>query len=220
MLQPPVSTPTARSTAMPTSRMCWNSRSVSVIAGATVIESPVCTPIGSTFSIEQTTTTLSVAVPHQLELELLPAEHRLLDQHLVDGARRQTAQHDRAHLVDVRRRGRSPDRPSCSSAGRRPVLPTVAAKSIASSSVWQTSDAGTSAPTPRTMSLNRWRSSPAGSPRRPHRSARPHTGPALRCDPGQPPGSTRSARPTSPVVRPGASAAMTRSTKSAVNGSM
>ncbi len=59
MLQPPVSTPTARSTAMPTSRMCWYSRSVSVIAGATVIESPVCTPIGSRFSMEQTTTTLS-----------------------------------------------------------------------------------------------------------------------------------------------------------------
>jgi hypothetical protein len=32
---------------------------VSVIAGATVIESPVCTPIGSKFSIEQTMTTLS-----------------------------------------------------------------------------------------------------------------------------------------------------------------
>ena len=60
MLQPPVSTPTARSTSMPTSRMCWYSRSVSVIAGATVTESPVCTPIGSMFSIEQTTTTLSL----------------------------------------------------------------------------------------------------------------------------------------------------------------
>ena len=34
-------------------------RSVSVMAGATVTESPVCTPIGSTFSMEQTTTTLS-----------------------------------------------------------------------------------------------------------------------------------------------------------------
>ena len=29
------------------------------MAGATVIESPVCTPIGSKFSIEQTITTLS-----------------------------------------------------------------------------------------------------------------------------------------------------------------
>src|SRR6478609_6166960 len=59
MLQPPVSTPTSRMTAMPTSRRIWYSRSVRVIAGATVIESPVCTPIGSKFSIEQTTTTLS-----------------------------------------------------------------------------------------------------------------------------------------------------------------
>ena len=44
---------------MERSRRCWYSRSVSVIAGATVIESPVCTPIGSRFSIEQTMTTLS-----------------------------------------------------------------------------------------------------------------------------------------------------------------
>ena len=44
---------------MPRSRIRWYSRSVSVIAGATVIESPVCTPIGSMFSIEQTTTALS-----------------------------------------------------------------------------------------------------------------------------------------------------------------
>src|ERR671929_110648 len=34
MLQPPVSTPTSRSTAMPTSRIRWYSRSVRVIAGA------------------------------------------------------------------------------------------------------------------------------------------------------------------------------------------
>ncbi|MNW53022.1 hypothetical protein D3C74_305630 [compost metagenome] len=59
MLQPPVSTPTSRMTAMPMSRSFWNSRSVSVSAGATVTESPVCTPTGSTFSIEHTTTTLS-----------------------------------------------------------------------------------------------------------------------------------------------------------------
>ncbi len=60
MLQPPVSTPTARMMPMERSRRCWYSRSVSVIAGATVIESPVCTPIGSRFSIEQTITTLSL----------------------------------------------------------------------------------------------------------------------------------------------------------------
>ena len=59
MLQPPVSTPTARMIAMAVSRIRWYSRSVSVMAGATVTELPVCTPIGSMFSIEQTTTTLS-----------------------------------------------------------------------------------------------------------------------------------------------------------------
>ena len=39
--------------------MIWYSLSVSVSAGATVIESPVWTPIGSTFSIEQTMMQLS-----------------------------------------------------------------------------------------------------------------------------------------------------------------
>ena len=59
MLQPPVSTPTERMIPIERSRISWYSRSVSVIAGATVIESPVCTPIGSRFSIEQMITTLS-----------------------------------------------------------------------------------------------------------------------------------------------------------------
>ena len=59
ILQPPVSTPTARMILMAVSRIVWYSRSVSVMAGATVTLSPVCTPIGSTFSIEQTITTLS-----------------------------------------------------------------------------------------------------------------------------------------------------------------
>ena len=49
----------ARSTAIEPLRMIWYSLSVSVSAGATVIESPVCTPIGSTFSIEQTMIALS-----------------------------------------------------------------------------------------------------------------------------------------------------------------
>ena len=39
--------------------MIWYSLSVSVRAGATVIESPVCIPIGSIFSIEQTIILLS-----------------------------------------------------------------------------------------------------------------------------------------------------------------
>ena len=44
---------------MPRSRSFCISTSVSVRAGAAVTESPVCTPTGSTFSIEQTTTQLS-----------------------------------------------------------------------------------------------------------------------------------------------------------------
>ncbi len=59
MLEPPVSTPTRRMQAKAASRICWYSMSESVWAGATVIESPVWTPIGSKFSIEQTTTQLS-----------------------------------------------------------------------------------------------------------------------------------------------------------------
>ena len=59
MLQPPVSTPTERMIPIERSRSSWYSRSVSVIAGATVMESPVWTPIGSRFSMLQTITTLS-----------------------------------------------------------------------------------------------------------------------------------------------------------------
>ena len=58
-LDPPVSTPISRMQAIVASRILWYSLSVSVWAGATVIESPVWTPIGSKFSIEQMITTLS-----------------------------------------------------------------------------------------------------------------------------------------------------------------
>jgi hypothetical protein len=40
--------------------MIWYSLSVSVCAGATVIESPVCTPMASKFSMEQTMMQLSL----------------------------------------------------------------------------------------------------------------------------------------------------------------
>ena len=57
--EPPVSTPTRRMHANAASRISWYSTSDSVMAGATVMESPVCTPIGSTFSMEQMMTQLS-----------------------------------------------------------------------------------------------------------------------------------------------------------------
>ena len=58
-LHPPASTPISRITAMAASRIVWYSTSVRVWAGATVMESPVWMPIGSKFSIEHTTITLS-----------------------------------------------------------------------------------------------------------------------------------------------------------------
>ena len=54
--EPPVATPTFSRTRIESSRIAWYSRSVSVWIGATVIESPVWTPIGSRFSMEQTIT--------------------------------------------------------------------------------------------------------------------------------------------------------------------
>ena len=59
MFEPPVSTPTRRMMRRAASRIRWYSLSVRVRAGATVMLSPVCTPIGSMFSMEQTTTKLS-----------------------------------------------------------------------------------------------------------------------------------------------------------------
>mmetsp|Transcript_5486 Transcript_5486/g.18559 ORF Transcript_5486/g.18559 Transcript_5486/m.18559 type:complete len:288 (-) Transcript_5486:66-929(-) len=58
-LEPPHSTPISRMIAMDWSRRRWYSLSVRVCAGARVMESPVCTPMGSMFSIEQMITTLS-----------------------------------------------------------------------------------------------------------------------------------------------------------------
>ena len=59
MFDPPVSTPISRMMARAASRMRWYSLSVRVWAGATVMESPVWTPMGSKFSMEQMMTTLS-----------------------------------------------------------------------------------------------------------------------------------------------------------------
>ena len=60
-LEPPVATPTRSSTASDAARMRWYSRSVNVWAGATVMESPVCTPMGSRFSMEHTMMPLPAA---------------------------------------------------------------------------------------------------------------------------------------------------------------
>jgi len=57
-LQPPT-TPSAETMSIAAVRRMLYSRFASVKAGATTIESPVCTPTGSTFSIEQ----IAIALP-------------------------------------------------------------------------------------------------------------------------------------------------------------
>ncbi len=98
--------------------MIWYSLSVSVSAGATVTESPVWMPIGSTFSMEQTMMQLSALVADHFHLVLLPAEHRFLDQHLVGRRGFDAAGDDRVEFVAVvgdaaagagKREGRSDD---------------------------------------------------------------------------------------------------------------
>ena len=103
MLEPPVSTPMRRMQAKAASRIFWYSTSDNVWAGATVMESPVWTPIGSKFSIEHTTTQLSALVAHDLELEFLPARDRSLDEDLGDGAGVEADGGDVPQLVGVGR---------------------------------------------------------------------------------------------------------------------
>ena len=73
-LAPPVETPTARMTVRAASRSVCSSGSDRVITGATVAESPVCTPMGSMFSIEHTTTALSA--PSRITSSSISAQPR------------------------------------------------------------------------------------------------------------------------------------------------
>ena len=159
MLQPPVSTPTARSTAMPTSRMCWYSRSVSVIAGATVIESPVCTPIGSRFSMEQTTTTLSRrSRMSSSSYSFQPSTDSSMSTSCTgDAASPPPASRSRSSAVCA-----MPEpRPPIVNDGRITTgRPRSATAACTSSIEWQTALRGTSPPTACTISLNFSRSSP------------------------------------------------------------
>ena len=140
------------------SRMAWYSTSVSVWAGATVIESPVCTPIGSRFSIEQMTTQLSArsrmtsssysfqpAIDRSMRISLMGLAARPL------AARRSNSARVVAMPVPL---------PPRMKAGRmttgRPMSSMIA---IASSIVWAVADGGTLRPMPCMASLNRWRSS-------------------------------------------------------------
>ena len=54
--------------------------------GAEQKESPVCTPMGSMFSMKQTVIMLFVGVADDLELKLFPAKYGFLHQHLAHKA--------------------------------------------------------------------------------------------------------------------------------------
>ncbi len=159
MLQPPVSTPTSRSTAMPTLRMCWYSRSVSVIDGATVTESPVCTPIASMFSIEQMTTTLSA-------WSRISSSSYSFQPRTLSSIRTSCTGDSASPKEAIRSRSSSvcamPDpRPPIVKLGRITTgRPRSATNARTSAIDLHTADSGTSPSTARTMSLNRCRSSP------------------------------------------------------------
>ena len=160
MLQPPVSTPTARAVAMATSRMCWYSRSVRVMAGATVTESPVCTPIGSMFSIEQTMTTLS------MRSRISSSSYSF--QPRTDSSRSTSVTGLASSPAPAIRRSWASSRampepvPPRVNEGRMITgKPSSAAAASHCARVWQIRLSGTSAPRPVTICLNWLRSSPA-----------------------------------------------------------
>ena len=99
--------------------MIWYSLSVSVSAGATVIESPVWTPIGSMFSIEQTMMQLSALSRTTSISNSFQPSTDLLDQHLVGRRGVEAALDDVEELLAVvgdaaagaaEREGRADDR--------------------------------------------------------------------------------------------------------------
>ena len=159
MLQPPVSTPTSRSTAMPRSRRLWYSRSVRVMAGAMVTESPVCTPIGSTFSIEHTTTTLScLSRISSSSYSFQPSTLSSMSTSCTgEAARPAPAMRVRSSSVWA-----MPEpRPPMVNDGRMTTgSPSSSMVARTSSIEWQTRERGVSPPALATISLNSWRSSP------------------------------------------------------------
>ena len=90
-------------------RFCTSSEMVSI--GAEQKESPVCTPSGIDVLNEAHGDHVVLRVAHDLELELLPAEDRLLHEHLAHKAGLQAAGAHGAQLVHVVDEGRPPAPP-------------------------------------------------------------------------------------------------------------
>ena len=157
--EPPVATPTFSRTRIESSRIAWYSRSVSVWIGATVIESPVWTPIGSRFSMEQTITAL-------------PARSRITS--ISNSFHPSRLSSTSTSLVGdaARPRATMPSNSAASRAMPPPVPPSVKpgrttsghepiarATARASSGVWALPPRGTSSPSSRIAPWKRLRSS-------------------------------------------------------------
>ena len=111
-LEPPVSTPISRRQRRAPSRIIWYSRSVRVcagrhrdgIAGVHAHGVEVLDGADDDAVVRQ--------VAHHLQLEFLPAQRALFDQHFVHRRKRQAALQDLDQLLLVGRRCRRPCRPA------------------------------------------------------------------------------------------------------------
>ena len=141
------------------SRICWYSTSDSVWAGATVIESPVCTPMGSTFSMEQTTTQLSArSRMTSSSNSFQPAIERSTRISVIGLASSPSAAMRRSSSVVCGDAG-PPAAQDEGGAHDRPAGPPPSATASASSSVWAVPEGGTSRPIPTMAPLKASRSS-------------------------------------------------------------
>ena len=101
MFEPPVSTPTARITAKLWSRMIWNSLSVSVWMGATVMRVAGVDAHGVEVLDGADDDAVVGLVAHDLHLVFLPAEERFLDEDFGDGRELDAALGDLLELLAV-----------------------------------------------------------------------------------------------------------------------
>ena len=186
--------------------MRWYSLSVSVCAGATVIESPVCTPIGSKFSIEQTM--MQLLRSRTTSISNSYRQHRLLEQQL---ARREASTRAARSLRIPR---------GCRRCRRReqggPDHDRVADAALDRECLFEAARSASAAPRARSrrMALRSARDPrPCRSPRARPRSVRRCTARARPRAPGpEPCCSTRSARPWSAAVHRTVSRSMMRAT--------
>ncbi len=139
-------------------RSIWYSLSPSVCDGATTMESPVCTPTGSIFSILQTVMQLPPASRiTSYSISFQPAMQRSTSTSPTRLKRRPFV---RISTSSLSLRAIPPPLPPSVYAGRSTTgYPMVLVKRMPSSTLWTTCDAAQGSPIFSMVSLNAWRSS-------------------------------------------------------------